>query len=50
MKVDALPFDVDELTWSFVDMTNGPYCTTGSRSGTPPSTCSSNPVSVISAR
>jgi hypothetical protein len=22
MKVDALPFDVDELTWSFVDMTN----------------------------
>jgi hypothetical protein len=22
MKVDALPFDVDELTWSFVDLTN----------------------------
>ena len=22
MKVDTLPFDVDELTWSFVDMTN----------------------------
>jgi len=22
MKVDTLPFDVDELTWTFVDMTN----------------------------
>jgi hypothetical protein len=22
MKVEALPFDVDELTWSFVDLTN----------------------------
>jgi predicted lipoprotein len=22
MKVDALPFAVEELTWSFVDMTN----------------------------
>jgi hypothetical protein len=22
MKVDTLPFDVDQLTWSFVDMTN----------------------------
>jgi hypothetical protein len=22
MKLDALPFAVDQLTWSFVDMTN----------------------------